>query len=74
MFRHRLSSYKHASDYFPTNTIRDEHGYRVTGTFARGLEADVPVTRETQIFALKVNELRLPCRSKNSTMKYSIVR
>ena len=35
---------------------------RVTGTFARGPEADVPVTRESQNFALRGRELRLPCR------------
>ena len=36
--------------------------YRVIGTFARDLEADVPVTRETQNFAASIRELRLLCR------------
>ena len=35
---------------------------RVIGTFVRGVEADVPVTRKTQNFAIRVRELRLPCR------------
>ena len=38
----------------------------VTSTFARGLEADMLVTMETQSFALWVRELRLSCRSKKS--------
>ena len=39
-----------------------KRGNRVTGTFARGPGADVPVTRESQNFALRGRELRQPCR------------
>ena len=35
---------------------------RITVIFAREPGADVPVTRESQHFALRGRELRLPCR------------
>ena len=42
--------------------LRTSRVTRVVMAGARGPEADMPVTRETQNFALRVRELRLPCR------------
>ena len=57
-YRHTLGTPKKCA----RNEVVSVTQYRVTGTFARGPGADVPVTRESQNFALRGRELRLPCR------------
>ena len=57
-YRHTLGTPKKLA----CNKVVSETRYRVTGTIARGPGADVPVTRESQNFALRGRELRLPCR------------